>query len=82
MVEALVQGLEGGGDNGGYIPGMCIGHSLVVSHFGPNYFSFHFGHLESLVLSFLFMYTNWSFHRDFTNNSNNIDKFKILQLLL
>ena len=39
MVEALVQGLKGGGDNGGYIPGMCNDLSLVASHSGPNFFS-------------------------------------------
>ena len=49
MVEALVQGLEGGGDNGGYILEMCSGHSLVASYSGPNCFSSHFGALESLV---------------------------------
>ena len=38
MVEALVRGLEGGGDNGGYIFGMCNDHSLVASYFGPNFF--------------------------------------------
>ena len=62
MVEALVQGLEGGGDNGGYIFGTCSGHSLIASYSGPNFFSSHFGALESLVLSFLIEYTNWSFH--------------------
>ena len=62
MVEVLVRGLEGGGDNGGYILEMCSGHSLVALYFGPNFFSSHFGALESLVLSFLFEYTNWSFH--------------------
>ena len=30
--------LEGGGDNGGYILRMYSGHSLVASHFGPNFF--------------------------------------------
>ena len=48
---------------------MCIGHSLVASYSDPNFFSSLFGGLENLVLSFLFEYTNWSFHRDFTNNS-------------
>ena len=43
MVEALVRGLEGGGDNGGYIPEMCGDLSLVASHFGPNFFWSHFG---------------------------------------
>ena len=62
MVEALVQGLEGGGDNGGYILGMCSGHSLVASYSGPIFYWSHFGSLERLVLSFLFEYTNWSFH--------------------
>ena len=38
MVEALVQGLKGGGDNGGYILEMCSGHPLVASYFGPNFF--------------------------------------------
>ena len=52
MVEALVLGLEGGGDNGGYICGMYSDHLLVASHSSPNFFSIHFGCLESLVLSF------------------------------
>ena len=38
MVEALVCGLEGGGDKSGYIPGMCSDHSLVASYSGPNFF--------------------------------------------
>ena len=38
MVEALIRGLEGVGDNGGYIPGMCNDLLLVASHFGPNFF--------------------------------------------
>ena len=46
MVEALVRGLEGGGDNGGYILGMCSDLLLVASHSGPNFFSSHFGHLK------------------------------------
>ena len=54
MMEALVRGLEGGGDSGGYILKMCNGHSLVASYSGPIYFSSHFGALESLVLSFFF----------------------------
>ena len=62
MVEALVQGLEGGGDNGGYILEMYSGHSLDVSYSGSNFFSSHFEALDSLVLSFLFEYVNWSFH--------------------
>ena len=61
MVEALVRGLEGGGDNGGYIPKMCSDHSLVASHFGPNFFWSHFGRLESLVLSFLFVVNKLEF---------------------
>ena len=60
MVEALVQKLEGDGDNGGYIPKMCSDLSLVASHFGPNFFCFILD-IRSLVLSFLFEYTNWSF---------------------
>ena len=32
MVEALVRGLEGGGDNGGYILEMYSGHSLIASY--------------------------------------------------
>ena len=43
MVEALVSGLEGGGDNGSYIIGMCSGHSLVASYSGPKIFLSHFG---------------------------------------
>ena len=43
VVEALVQGLEGGGDNGGSIPGMCNDLLLVTSHFDPNFFLSHFG---------------------------------------
>ena len=40
---------------------------VVVIHWlphtlGSNFFSSHVGALESLVLSFLFEYTNWSFH--------------------
>ena len=61
MVEALVQGLKGGGNNGGYILRMCSGHSLVASYSSPNFFSSHFGGLQSLVLFFLFEYTNLSF---------------------
>ena len=61
MVEASVRGLEGGGDNGGYIPRMCSELSLVASPFGPTFFSIYFGCLENLVLSFLFEYINWSF---------------------
>ena len=38
MVEALVCGLEGGGDKSGYIPGMCSDHSLVASYSGPTFF--------------------------------------------
>ena len=34
MVEALVCRLEGGGDNGGYILGVCNGHSFVASYSG------------------------------------------------
>ena len=45
MVEALILGLEGGGDNGGYILGMCSGHSLVASYSSSNFFSSHFGTL-------------------------------------
>ena len=52
--------------NGGYILGMCSGHSLVASYFGPNFFPSHFVALESLVLSLFFGYTNWSFYSDFT----------------
>ena len=62
MVEALVQGLEGGGDNGGYILGTCSGHSLIASYSSPKTFLSHFGALESLVLSFFIEYTIWSFH--------------------
>ena len=40
MVETLVQGLEGVGDNGGYILKMCSGHSLVASYCSPNFFCF------------------------------------------
>ena len=61
-MEALIRGLKGGGDNGSYIPEMYNGHSLVASYSGANFFWSHFGLLESLVLSFLFEYTNWSFH--------------------
>ena len=43
MVDALIYGLEGGGDNGGYILWMCDGHSLVASYSNPNFFSSHFG---------------------------------------
>ena len=42
MVEALVRGLEGGGDNGGYIPGMCSDHSLVASHSRAYFFFISF----------------------------------------
>ena len=38
MVEALVYGLEGGGDKSGYILGMCSDHSLVASYSSPNFF--------------------------------------------
>ena len=58
MLEALVQGLKGSGDNGGFIFRMCSGHSLAASYFGSKKNSSHFGALESLVLSFLFEYTN------------------------
>ena len=54
--------VEGNGDNGGYILGMYNGHSLIASYSSPNFFSSYFGGLESLVLSFLFEYTNQSFH--------------------
>ena len=57
-VEALVQRLEGGGDNGGYILGMYSGHSLVASYTGPNFFLTHSRGLENLVLSSHFEYTN------------------------
>ena len=53
---------KGGGDNDGYILEMCSGHSLVALYSAPNVFLSHFGALESLVLSFLFEYTNWSFY--------------------
>ena len=43
MVEALVCGLEGGGDKSDYIPGMCSDHSLVASYSSPNFFSSPFG---------------------------------------
>ena len=43
MVEALVCGLEGGGDNGGLILEVCTGHSLVASYSCPNFFSSRFG---------------------------------------
>ena len=79
MVEALVRGLEGGGNSGGYILGICSGRTLVASYSDSNFFSSHFGALESLVLSFFFEYINWSFDRDFTNNSI-ITKF-LLKLL-
>ena len=62
MVKALVQGLEGSGDYGGYILKMYSGHSLVAPYSSPNFFGSHFGALESLGLSFLFEYTDWSFH--------------------
>ena len=52
MVEALVRRLEGGGDNGGYILGMCSDLSLVALHSGPNFFLVSFWMLKSLVLSF------------------------------
>ena len=58
MVNALVQGLEGGGDSGGYILEMCSGHSLVASYSSSNFFWSYFEALENLVLSFLFEYTN------------------------
>ena len=38
MVEASVRGLEGGGDNGGYIPEMCNKLSLVALHSSPIFF--------------------------------------------
>ena len=38
MVEALVQGLEGDGDNGDYISEMCSDLLLVASHSSPIYF--------------------------------------------
>ena len=31
--------VEGGRDNGGYILGMCNGHSLIASYSSPNFFS-------------------------------------------
>ena len=58
MVKALVCGLEGGGDKSGYIPRMCSDHSLVASYSDPKIFSSPFGALNSLVLTFLFEYTN------------------------
>ena len=58
MVKALIRGLEGGQDNGGYILEMCSSHSLVALYSGPNFFSFHFGALEILLLSFFFEYMN------------------------
>ena len=47
MVKALVQGLEDDGDNDGYVPKMCIDHSLVASHSSQKKISSHFGCLES-----------------------------------
>ena len=45
----------------------------VVTHWFPHtlvqIFSSDFGALKSLVLSFLFEYTNWSFRCDFLYNS-------------
>ena len=58
MVKALVCGLEGGGDNSGYILRMCNGYSLVASYSSPNYFSSLFRGLESLIVFFHFEYTN------------------------
>ena len=43
MVEALVCGLDGGGDKSGYIPGMCSDHSLVASYSSPKKISSPFG---------------------------------------
>ena len=44
-------------------------HSLVASYSSPNFFSSRFGAQKSLVLSFVFEYTNWSFGCDFLYNS-------------
>ena len=38
MVKDLVQGLEGGGDNDGYILGMCSDLLMVALHSSPNFF--------------------------------------------
>ena len=62
MVRASVQELEGGGNNGSYILGMCSDHSLVASYSSPNFFMQLFEGLESLVPSFLSEDTNWSLH--------------------
>ena len=39
LVEALIYGLEGGGDNGGQILRMCTCHLLVASYSGPKIFA-------------------------------------------
>ena len=40
---------------------LCSDHSLVASDSDPKKFLVSFWTLESLVLSFFFEYTNWSF---------------------
>ena len=52
MIEALVLGLEGGGDNGGYILGMCSGHPLVASYSSPNFFSLSLWSLKKFSIVF------------------------------
>ena len=46
MVEALIRGLEGGGDNGGYILGMCNDLLLDASYSDPKKNLSHFGRLK------------------------------------
>ena len=69
MVEALVCGLEGGGEKSGYILGMCSDHSLVASYSGPNFFFVSFWCIKQFGAHFLFEYTNGSFGSDFLYNS-------------
>ena len=54
---------------------MCSGHLLVASYSGPNFFLPRFDALMSLVLTFLFEYTNWSLGSDFTYNSITKKRF-------
>ena len=50
--------VEGGGNSGGYIFGMCNGYSSVASYCDPKTNLSLFGGLESMIPSFLFEYTN------------------------
>ena len=51
---------------------MCSDHSLVASYSDPKKISPRFGAYKSLMLTFLFEFTNWSLGNDFAYNSNGI----------